>query len=236
MRLDFANERVLAIVAHPDDAELLCAGTLARAKHDGAAVGIGVLCRGDKGQPNEPIANLADVRREEMMSAAEILGAELFTGEFGDSELYDSPASRRVVVDILRRFRPTLLLGHSPSDYHTDHRATSALVDVASWMSASTGYATEHEPLAEPPVLWWMDNVEMIAFEPHGYIDVSEVVDVKHRMLACHASQLARGGDENLSPLEEVMVRQYSTRGAQARVRAAEAFRFHASWKRIGAF
>src|SRR5437588_241460 len=59
MRLDFAGERVLAVVAHPDDAELLCAGTLARARTDGAAVGVCVLCRGDKGQPAKPVADLA---------------------------------------------------------------------------------------------------------------------------------------------------------------------------------
>ena len=51
MKLNFQNERVLAVVAHPDDAELLCAGTLARARNDGAEIGICVLCRGDKGQP-----------------------------------------------------------------------------------------------------------------------------------------------------------------------------------------
>ena len=66
MRLDFSNEHVLTVVAHPDDAEYLCAGTLARAKADGAAIGVCVLCQGDKGQPTTPIPNLADVRRAEM--------------------------------------------------------------------------------------------------------------------------------------------------------------------------
>ena len=45
MRLDFAGERVMAVVAHPDDAELLCAGTLARARSEGAAIAICVMCR-----------------------------------------------------------------------------------------------------------------------------------------------------------------------------------------------
>src|SRR5438105_13444852 len=68
MRLSFAGDRVLAVVAHPDDAELLCAGTLARARAEGAAVAVAVLCRGDKGQPAQPIRNLAAVRRREMTS------------------------------------------------------------------------------------------------------------------------------------------------------------------------
>src|SRR5207248_11356311 len=62
MRLDFSGERILAVVAHPDDAELLCAGTLAKARQDGATIGICVLCQGDKGQPATPIPNLAEVR------------------------------------------------------------------------------------------------------------------------------------------------------------------------------
>jgi N-acetylglucosamine malate deacetylase 1 len=49
MKLSFTNDRVMAVMAHPDDAELLCAGTLARAKADGAAIAICVMCAGDKG-------------------------------------------------------------------------------------------------------------------------------------------------------------------------------------------
>src|SRR5262249_9034672 len=118
MRLDFANERVLAVVAHPDDAELLCAGTLARARADGAVVGIGVLCQGDKGQPTPPIADLASVRRQEMSAAAALLGAELLFGEIPDGALFDGPEERRLLTEWLRRFRPTLVLVHSPDDYH----------------------------------------------------------------------------------------------------------------------
>ena len=62
MKLDFSNERVLAVVAHPDDAEILCAGTLARALQDGASIGIAVLCKGDRGQPQDPIPELGGVR------------------------------------------------------------------------------------------------------------------------------------------------------------------------------
>ena len=51
MQLDFSQDRLLAIVAHPDDAELLCAGTLARARRDGTDVGVCVACNGDKGHP-----------------------------------------------------------------------------------------------------------------------------------------------------------------------------------------
>ena len=93
MKLNFSHERVLAVVAHPDDAELLCAGTLARAKADGASIGVAVLCRGEKGQPAEPIENLGNVRSREMQAAAKLLGADFLEGGFPDGELVDSAES-----------------------------------------------------------------------------------------------------------------------------------------------
>src|SRR5262245_4308311 len=126
MKLNFKNERVLAVVAHPDDAELFCAGTLARARRDGATIGVCVLCRGDEGQPSQPIANLAAVRRKELVASVDLLGAELLMGNYPDGTLVDTPAQRRKLVDFFRQFKPTLVLAHSPEDYHPDHRAASA--------------------------------------------------------------------------------------------------------------
>src|SRR5438093_10035512 len=151
MRLDFSGERVLAVVAHPDDAELLCAGTLARARRDGAAIGVCVLCQGDKGQPATPIHDLAGVRREEAQAAAELLGAELLTGEFLDGELADGTEQRRKLITLYRQFRPTVVLAHAPNDYHPDHRAASALAEAASWFAASGGYSPEQPRLETQP-------------------------------------------------------------------------------------
>jgi LmbE family N-acetylglucosaminyl deacetylase len=236
MRLDFAGERVLAVVAHPDDAELLCAGTLARARADGAAVGICVLCRGDKGQPIPPIENLADVRRQEMTAAAALLGAELLEGGFPDGELHDGDRERRTVVALYRRFRPTLVLAHAPEDYHPDHRAAGALAEAATWFAPSAGQPSAEPPLETQPALWWMDTINMAGFEPGFFLDVSAAVDVKHRMLNCHRTQLQRGTDRDFSPLMELMQRQYQARGAQAGVAAAEAFRLHLAWRRARAW
>lgn len=236
MRLDFAKERVLAVVAHPDDAEYYCAGTLARAKADGAAVGICVLCQGDKGQPSEPIPDLAEVRRAEMAAAAELLGAELLRGEFGDGELVDAPEQRRVLIELYRRFRPTLVLAHSAADYHSDHRAASALAEAASWYCTSNGHRTQSPVMESQPVLWWMDTMNMVGFEPSLYVDVTNHVDLKRRMLQCHKSQLKRAADGDFSPLAEQMLCQCHARGAQAGVAAAEAFRVHLAWKRVRAW
>ncbi len=236
MRLDFSGERVLAVVAHPDDAEYLCAGTLARAKRDGAEIGICVLCKGDRGQPAKPIANLAAVRRREMAAAAKLLGAVLLRGEFGDGQLIDGPAQRKKLIQLYRRFRPTLVLAHWKEDYHADHRAAGALAEAVTWFCASAGHQTWAAALDRQPALWWMDTMNMTGFEPGFFVDVSDQSDLKRRMLACHQSQLRRSADGDFTPLEEQMIRQAQTRGAQAGVAAAEAFRGHLAWKRARAW
>lgn len=236
MKLRFDHERVLAVVAHPDDAELLCAGTLARAKADGAAIGICVLCRGNKGQPDRPIPNLAAIRRREMQAAAALLGAELFLAGFSDGELQNGVRQRRRLLDILRGFQPTLVLAHSPQDYHADHRAAAELAEIATWTCASQGSRSRRPALERAPALWWMDTIGMHQFTPGFYVDVRAFASLKERMLACHRSQLARGDDSDFSPLLDLMRLQYQARGAQAGVTAAEAFSIHAAFKRTAAW
>jgi N-acetylglucosamine malate deacetylase 1 len=236
MKLDFANERLLAVVAHPDDAELLCAGTLARARAEGAAIGVCVLCRGDKGQPAKPIPNLTAVRRREMAAAARVLGAELFCAGVADSTLFDADTTRKTLTTIFRRFRPTLVLAHAPEDYHPDHRAAGALAEAASWLCASRGYKAGAAPLAAAPALWWMDTLTMSGPEPGFFVDVSPYLAIKERMLACHRSQLARGKGKDFAPLADLMRQQACARGSQAGVSAAEAFRAHHAFKRTRAW
>ena len=236
MKLDFRGERVLAVTAHPDDAELLCAGTLARARADGAATGIAILCRGDGGVPPRPVRDLAALRRREAGAAARILGATLHAGVAADGTLADTVPARRRLTEILRRFRPTLVLAHSPDDYHPDHRAAGALAEAASWFSASRGQRTRSPALPAAPALWWMDTLGMSGFEPGFFVDVTAFLPLKERMLACHRSQIARAGDRDFAPLADLMRRQAETRGAQAGTAAAEAFRIHPAFKRARAW
>lgn len=232
MTISFKDDRVLAVVAHPDDAELLCAGTLARARADGAETGICVLCQGDKGQPSTAIKNLAAKRRQEMIDSGQLLSAKIFFGEVPDGTLSDSVTFRMALVEIFRQFRPTLVLAHSANDYHADHRAASALAEAASWFCASRGQKTKSAPIDAPPALWFMDTVNMVSFEPSIYIDVTAYLPLKQRMLQCHKTQLARGKDGDFSPLSELMRLQALTRGSQSGVVAAEAFRSHTAFKR----
>jgi N-acetylglucosamine malate deacetylase 1 len=238
MKLSFSNDRLLAVMAHPDDAELLCAGTLARAKGDGAAIGIVVMCGGEKGFGSSatPQADIARVRQEEASAAAEVLGAQLFWVGARDGELFDSYEMRLKMVEIFRRFRPTLAIVHAMEDYHTDHRAASQIAEAASWFAASRGHVTASPALEVPPAVWFADTINMSGFQPQIYVEIAGQVAIKERMLSMHRSQLQRSGDRDFAPLAELMIRQCETRGAQAGVAAAEAFRPHNAFKRIGPF
>jgi LmbE family N-acetylglucosaminyl deacetylase len=171
-----------------------------------------------------------------MTESAALLGADLLLGELPDAALADGPAERARLNELFRRFRPTLVLAHSPADYHADHRAAAALTEAVTWFSASAGQLTGTPPLAEPPALWWMDTINRTGFEPEFYVDIGRHLDLKRRMLACHRSQLRRGGETAFAPLDELMVRQCQARGAEAGVEAAEAFRAHRAWKRARAW
>jgi LmbE family N-acetylglucosaminyl deacetylase len=136
------------------------------------------------------------------------------------------------LVEIYRKFEPSLVLAHAPEDYHPDHRAASALAEAASWFCASRGHRTRSPVLKTPPALWWMDTLGMSGFTPGFYIDIGDFRDLKLQMLACHKSQLARSKDPDFTALAEIMRLQFRARGMQAGVEAAEAFRAHFVFKR----
>ncbi|RMG35003.1 MAG: PIG-L family deacetylase [Planctomycetota bacterium] len=238
MRLDFSNERILAVVAHPDDAELLCGGTLARAAAEGAAVGWVVCCRGDKGVPRNGGSEkpLAEVRRKESEAAAAVIGAEVFFLGAPDGELQDTLERRRALTDIFRRFQPTLVLAHSEHDYHPDHRAAAQLVLASSWFAASPAQRTGTAPLRRAPAVWEMDTVAGTGFLPEFAVDITAWMEAKRRMLGSHRSQLQRAHDTDFAPLDVLMERLAASRGQQFDTEWAEAFRWSRVWKRCRAF
>jgi len=237
LKLQFQGERVLAVVAHPDDADLLCAGTLLRAREDGAAIGVCYLCQGEKGQPPVPVPDLPGMRRREALHSAEMIGAELFTGIFSDMTLADTEASRAFLVNVYRTFRPTLILAHPSNDYHTDHRAVAAIAEVVTWMAAAKGLITEGlAPLPSPPALWWLDTLGMTGFDPTLFIDISAYAELKERLLLSHVSQLSRGNEGDAHPFRDLVREQMQVRGREAGVKAAEAFHPYVTYKRTRAW
>jgi len=227
--------RVLAIHAHPDDVEFQCAGTLALLKRAGCSITIATMTPGDCGSAELGAEAISEVRRNEAKAAAELLGADYFCLEFRDLNIFNDDESRRRVTEVLRRTRPNLILTAPPVDYHCDHEATSLLVRDACFSASCPNYATRQwEPAPAIdwiPHLYYVDPLEGNDREgqpiPAGiHVDVSDVFELKRKMLACHASQrewLLRqhGMDEYLESQAKWGVK----RGAEIGVAKAEGFR-----------
>ena len=148
--------RVLAVGAHPDDLEILCAGTLARYKQAGHEVIMAHACNGDCGHFVIPPEELARQRAAEARAAAEILGAEVLTiPDMGDGDLRgDDVKARMAMVDIIRMARPDVIITHGPEDYMPDHVAVSELVFLpASWPQFRTGRPSGIFPIIDKVAL-----------------------------------------------------------------------------------
>jgi N-acetylglucosamine malate deacetylase 1 len=205
--------RVLAVAAHPDDVELLCAGTLALANRAGHEVWVAHMTVGDKGGQRPP-EELARIRGEEAERAAELIGARTLGGVCGDLELYVCDDHRARIREILEEVHPDVVLTHAINDYHPDHRITSRLV------------AGEMEAMGlERTSLLYMDSVGGVDFVPELYSDITETVEVKKEMLRCHASQLEWMASYRHTDIEYLIEWLGRWRGLECGTRYAEGFR-----------
>ncbi len=228
------HRRVLALMAHPDDAEMLCAGTLILLARRGWEVCIATVAAGDCGSTTEPPEAIIARRAEEARQSAALLGAAYQCLDERDGlVVYDKPTLRKC-IDLLRRVAPQLVLTHSADDYMMDHVMTGLLCRAASFLYAAPNIsALPLRPGSRVPYLYYCDPVEGKdplgrPVEPTTYVDISAVLEEKARMLACHASQRRwlrahHGMDEYL----DAMRRHAALRGHQAGAAAAEAFVQH---------
>jgi LmbE family N-acetylglucosaminyl deacetylase len=231
------NKNMLAFFAHPDDAEFLCAGTLALLRRAGFQIHIATMTAGDGGSAELSNEEIARVRLAEAARAASLLNADYQCAGAPDFFFnYDAP-TLRCVIEIIRQTNPSLVFTHSPDDYMVDHETASRLVRAACFAAPAPNAKTEAANAAPPvkaiPHLYYADPLEgkdilghQIA--PGFYVDISSVIETKARMLACHASQrewLRRqhGMDQYLEAMKQWAAR----RGAEAGVNYAEAFRQH---------
>jgi LmbE family N-acetylglucosaminyl deacetylase len=216
---------VFALGAHPDDIECTCAGTLAALARRGVEVHVAVATDGWCGSYELPGSEIAAVRLEEARRAAEIAGAASFHHlGMRDQGTEVTIERRRELVNLIRRLKVTVLLGHAPNDYHVDHRHSSELLFAARCAAGVPNFADE-PPLARMPNLAFVDNEQGLDFEPHLWIDIGETIDVKRRMLAAHVSQVGLMKQMYDVDLLEMVERLGRFRGGQRGCEFAEAFR-----------
>lgn len=216
--------RVLAVGAHPDDIESCCAGTLAKLAARGDEVVMAHLCNGALGG-RLPKEDMAAIRRREAERSAAVIGAELLGPLFEDLGIYPDRSAREAVARLIRRARPDAIIAPPPDDYHPDHVITSQLVFDASFLATLPNFASE-EPLAPriTPV-FYMESAAAIGFVPSDYVDISDVIEQKRRMLACHESQVVWMKEYRNVDLVADMEAIARFRGLQCGVAYAEGFR-----------
>ena len=178
MKLD-----VLAIGAHPDDVELGCGGTLALLARQGRRVGILHLTRGERGTRGTAEERLAEAER-----AAEALGAaELAFLDCGDGSLRTGEAEEDALIEVLRTWRPELVLGPTPHDRHPDHGRAHQLVEAACFYAGLRNRGPGGEPHRPAALFSFMQHD---LFTPSFVVDVTSAWDAKLASLAAYRSQL----------------------------------------------
>jgi LmbE family N-acetylglucosaminyl deacetylase len=224
--------RVLAVGAHPDDIEILCAGTLARCRARGDDVVICVATNGEMGSMRIQPPELAAIRESEARESASRIGAELIWLGYPDEFLYPDHETRMRFIEMIRQARPDVTITHAPNDYHQDHRTVSELVFVSSFIGAVPNVRTQTPTHPHICPLYFMDTLAGNDFQPEEYVDVSDVLDIKLEMLRCHQSQLEWLGDYNGIDIQEFVTTVARFRGLQSGVKYAEGFRRAAVWPR----
>lgn len=178
---------VLAIGAHPDDAEIGCAGLLLKAKARGLKTGILVLTQGEMGT-----SGTREERVAEAEAAAGILGVDAFRiFDMPDAGLEFDYDNALRIVDVLKAWRPRLVLTPSGADHHPDHQVVPKLVERAIFLATRPNLFPEHAPLLPSPGLLTFPLSFQRAGRPDLVLDISDVYEVKQKALQAHCSQYA---------------------------------------------
>jgi len=217
-------QRIMVVMAHPDDAEFSSGGTLAKWAQAGKEIEYVLFTRGDKGtsDPEMTSERLAQIREQEQRAAAAVLGVKdvHFLG-WPDGGVEDSWEGRGQVVRHLRRFKPDIVVTMDPQRryrQHRDHRNAGAMA-----LDASFPYARDHlfypEHKDEGLETHQVGEVFVAgAEEPDTFIDIGETLETKLAALAEHRSQLGEWQPK------EMIIWWAKEQGQPRGIEAAEAY------------
>ena len=242
-----ADLDLLAVMAHPDDAELLCGGALAKCASAGGRVGILDLSAGEAASSGTP-----ELRAAEASRAAAVLGVSVRRcAGLPDAGIIASESQRRVVARQLRELRPRVVVTHWSLGRHPDHAQTAELVRQAAFLAGLPNYRTEQHPHTPGEGERRRSRAdaapELPAFRPHKLVyatafredaeppdfvvDISAEIELRMKAMEAYRSQFAgatgvgevfRGGDR---PIEEQVLAKLAHYGSLIRVAYGEPYR-----------
>jgi LmbE family N-acetylglucosaminyl deacetylase len=225
-------ERVLVVVAHPDDIDFGAAGTIAGWTDAGIEVAYCLATYGDAGGFDDtPRDQMAALRESEQRAAGKVVGVSdvTFLG-YPDGRVYLTHELRRDITRQIRRVRPQRVVCPSPERNwqrigvsHPDHMAVGEATLCAVYPDARNPFA-HPELLADEGLEAWTVSEVWLQGSPHPdhYEDVSDTFDRKIAALRAHVTQTS-----HLDELEQVLRRWMSmnaTAGGMPKGRLAEAF------------
>ncbi|QEC53273.1 bacillithiol biosynthesis deacetylase BshB1 [Anseongella ginsenosidimutans] len=182
MKLD-----ILILAAHPDDAELGCAGTIAKYTRMGKKAGVIDLTRGELGT-----RGTAGLRTEEAAAAAEILGLSVRENmDFPDGFFENNRENQLALIKKIRQYQPDIILANAPHDRHPDHGRGGSLAYDAYFLSGLRKIETELE--GKPQEAWrpglFLHYIQDRMLRPDILVDISEVIQVKEAAIRAFKSQ-----------------------------------------------
>lgn len=223
---------VLAVFAHPDDAEICAGGTLAKWAAGGREVHLLVLTNGDRGSadPFRDRAELASIRRAETLAAAKVLGlASAHVLDIHDGELENTTEVRGVVVRRIRLVRAETVITCDPTAWffgdryynHSDHRRAGEIaLDAVFPGAGNPHYFAEH--LAEGLDVRQVHDVWLgWTNEPNHIEDVTGHFATAMAALAEHRSQV----EEGIAYFQQELEREAHEAGAEIGAEHGERYR-----------
>ena len=173
---------ILFFGAHADDIELSCGATIVKCGKDGLRTGIVELTRGEMGTRGTP-----ETRKRESQAAAKILGAVFREQlDFGDGNLQTGREQELQIIDIVRRRRPSLVVGPYPDDRHPDHTRTGRIVTEASFYAGLRSLQTDARAHRPQAVLYYLQNYMV---PPSFVVDATAIWKTKMKAVAAYKSQ-----------------------------------------------
>ncbi len=175
---------ILAVFAHPDDAELTVGGTLLKMKHRGYRTGALDVTRGEMGT-----RGTVDVRAAEAIEAANILKLDLRENlGLPDGHVFVGDAERTAMVRVLRQLKPKVILTHQLGDPHPDHDHIAQLVRESARLASMKNYnpETSGEKIPVPNVA---HNIFSWRAESSFIVDISDFLEQKMEAIRAHKSQ-----------------------------------------------
>jgi LmbE family N-acetylglucosaminyl deacetylase len=149
---------------------------------------------------------LARRRAAEAQAAAAVIGIDYIVMDTNSGQLEASLDRRREVIRLMREFRPDLVLGPRPWDYHPDHRYTGMLIQDAAYVVT----VPNNEPLTphlekNPHIMYVADGFKKpYPFTPDVVVAIDDVIDKKLAMLHAHTSQMYEWLAYNSGVLDQV--------------------------------